>query len=301
MNPFRFSGKTFRSAGEDVSAAGEQPDTAQTRAATYELAFADREFLLREELRPVRLQLELLKPDLVMNEHEIGSTIVVFGGARIHEEAHALAEEQLAEQALAEHPENPELVQSLAKARCAVEMSHYYEEARKFGNLITKEQQLDAGCHLHIVTGGGPGIMEAANRGASEAGGESIGLNIVLPFEQCPNAYITPELCFQFHYFAIRKMHFLMRAKALLACPGGFGTLDELFETLTLIQTGKVKKLPIMLMGEKFWRKLINFDQLVELGLISAADLDLFVFVETAEEALDHIKQFYLAEGSVCI
>jgi len=143
--------------------------------------------------------------------------------------------------------------------------------------------------------------MEAANPGAGEAGGESIELNIVLPFEQCPNAYITPDLCFQFHYFAIRKMHFLMRAKALLACPGGFGTLDELFEALTLIKTGKVKKLPIMLMGEKFWRELINFDQLVELGLISESDLDLFVFVEMAEQALDHIKQLDSAEGNVCI
>jgi uncharacterized protein (TIGR00730 family) len=301
MNRFRFPGKIFRSAGEDASAAKIQPDTAQAQSSTYELAFADREFLLREELRPVRLQLELLKPDLVMNEHEIGSTIVVFGGARVHEKEQAVAEEQQAEKALAEHPEDPAREQSLAKARRAVEMSNYYEEARKFGNLITREQQLDAGCHLHIVTGGGPGIMEAANRGASEAGGESIGLNIVLPFEQCPNAYITPELCFQFHYFAIRKMHFLMRAKALLACPGGFGTLDELFEALTLIQTGKVKKLPIMLMGEKFWKGLINFEQLVELGLISESDLDLFVFVETAEQALDHIKQFYLAEGEVCI
>jgi len=301
MNPFRFPGKLFRSAGEDVSASHVQPDTPQTLAPTYELAFADREFLLREELRPVRLQLELLKPDLIMNEHEIGSTIVVFGGARIFERERALAEEQKAEAALALSPQDSELSKALEKAKRAVEMSHYYEEARKFGNLITREQQLDAGCHLHIVTGGGPGIMEAANRGASEAGGESIGLNIVLPFEQCPNPYITPALCFQFHYFAIRKMHFLMRARALLACPGGFGTLDELFETLTLVQTGKVKPMPILLMGEKYWRDLINFDQMVDYGLISAADAALVTFVETAEQALEQIKLFYLAEGEICI
>lgn len=301
MNPFRFPGKLFRSAGEDVSASNVQPDTPQTLAPTYELAFADKEFLLREELRPVRLQLELLKPDLVMNEHQVGSTIVVWGGARVHERERALAEEQQAEAALARSPQDPKLQKALKKAKRGVEMSYYYEEARKFGNLITREQQLDAGCHLHIVTGGGPGIMEAANRGASEAGGESIGLNIVLPFEQCPNAYITPELCFQFHYFAIRKMHFLMRAKALLACPGGFGTLDELFETLTLMQTGKVKRFPVLLMGEKFWRDLINFDQLVDYGLIAESDLELFVFVENAEQALEHIKLFYLAEGEVCI
>ncbi|MEQ9023439.1 MAG: TIGR00730 family Rossman fold protein [Pseudomonadales bacterium] len=301
MNPFRIPGKIFRSAGEEASACDVKPDTAQTLSPTYELAFADKEFLLREELRPVRLQLELLKPDLVMNEHEIGSTIVVFGGARVHEREKALAQEQQAEAAFAQSPQDRELEKALQRARRAVEMSHYYEEARKFGNMITREQQMDAGCHLHIVTGGGPGIMEAANRGASEAGGESIGLNIMLPFEQCPNAYITPELCFQFHYFAIRKMHFLMRARALLACPGGFGTLDELFETLTLVQTGKIKRLPILLMGEKFWRELINFDQLVDYGLISVSDMRLFTFVENAEQALEQIKLFYEAEGEVCI
>ncbi len=301
MKPFSFPGKIFRSASEDLSVTDAQNDTPQTRSSTYELAFADREFLLKEELRPIRLQLELLKPDLVMNEHGIGSTIVVFGGARVHDSERARADEQQAEAALAQSPQDPELIKGLEKAKRAVEMSLYYEEARKFGRLITQEQQLEAGCHLHIVTGGGPGIMEAANRGASEADGESIGLNIVLPFEQYPNEYITPDLCFQFHYFAIRKMHFLMRAKALLACPGGFGTLDELFETLTLVQTGKVQRLPILLMGEKFWRELINFDQLVEYGLISSSDLELFTFVETAEQALDCIKQFYQADGEVCI
>ncbi len=301
MKPFSFPGKIFRSASEDLSVTDAQNDTPQTRSSTYELAFADREFLLKEELRPIRLQLELLKPDLVMNEHGIGSTIVVFGGARVHDSERARADEQQAEAALAQSPQNPELIKGLEKAKRAVEMSLFYEEARKFGRLITQEQQLEAGCHLHIVTGGGPGIMEAANRGASEADGESIGLNIVLPFEQYPNEYITPDLCFQFHYFAIRKMHFLMRAKALLACPGGFGTLDELFETLTLVQTGKVQRLPILLMSEKFWRELINFDQLVEYGLISSSDLELFTFVETAEQALDCIKQFYQADGEVCI
>jgi hypothetical protein len=301
MKPFSFPGKIFRSASEDLSVTDAQNDTPQTRSSTYELAFADREFLLKEELRPIRLQLELLKPDLVMNEHGIGSTIVVFGGARVHDSERARANEQQAEVALAQSPQDPELIKGLEKAKRAVEMSLYYEEARKFGRLITQEQQLEAGCHLHIVTGGGPGIMEAANRGASEADGESIGLNIVLPFEQYPNEYITPDLCFQFHYFAIRKMHFLMRAKALLACPGGFGTLDELFETLTLVQTGKVQRLPILLMSEKFWRELINFDQLVEYGLISSSDLELFTFVETAEQALDCIKQFYQADGEVCI
>jgi uncharacterized protein (TIGR00730 family) len=242
----------------------------------YRLAFTDQAFLLREELRPVRMQLELLKPELVQQEMGIESTIVIFGSARIKSPAEAgaaLALAQTADDAAAERV-----------ARSQVEMSHYYVEAQRFAALVT-ERTAALATPVYVVTGGGPGIMEAGNRGAYEVGGRSIGLNIVLPHEQEPNAYITPELCFQFHYFALRKMHFLMRSIALVCFPGGFGTLDELFETMTLIQTGKCRQRPILLFGRDFWTRLINFDHLVETGMISPGDVNLFRFVETAEEA----------------
>jgi uncharacterized protein (TIGR00730 family) len=243
---------------------------------SYKLAFADERFLLREDLRPVRMQLELLKPELILQEERIVATIVIFGSARLV--PMDVAEERLAK--LAPGPDKAAVV----RARMALHMSRYYEEARQLSLLITRaSKQLDE--KIVVVTGGGPGIMEAGNRGASEAGGPSIGLNIVLPHEQEPNAYITPRLCFQFHYFALRKMHFLMRSAGLVCFPGGFGTLDEMFEVLTLTQTGKVRKRPIVLVGREFWTKLINFEWLVETGMIAAEDLKLFHLVETAEEA----------------
>jgi uncharacterized protein (TIGR00730 family) len=243
---------------------------------SYRLAFVDEKFLLREDLRPVRMQLELLKPELILQEERIAATIVMFGSAR-------LLPEDVARESLAQ-AESGRDAAMLARARMALAMSRYYEEARKLSQLITQASKaLDE--KIVVVTGGGPGIMEAGNRGAHEAGGPSIGLNIVLPHEQEPNPYITPRLCFQFHYFALRKMHFLMRSAGLVCFPGGFGTLDEMFEVLTLTQTKKVRGRPIVLVGREFWTKLINFDWLVETGMIAAADLKLFHIVETAGEA----------------
>ncbi len=245
----------LRSSKQDVRDAKRIPDTPQTRAPTYRLAFADPDFLTREELRPVRLQLELLKPEMALDREGITSTIVLFGGARIREGG-------------------------------ASPLSHYYDEARRFAHQITARSMVSGGLSDVIVTGGGPGVMEAGNRGAADAGGRSIGLNIVLPHEQAPNAYVTPDLCFNFHYFAIRKMHFLMRAKAVCVFPGGFGTMDEMFESLTLIQTGRMKSIPFLLFGRAFWDRIINWQALAEAGVISADDLHLFRFVETAEEAI---------------
>jgi uncharacterized protein (TIGR00730 family) len=254
----------LRRAQADRTATREVPDTPQTRAPAYRLAFADEDFLCREELRPVRLQLELLKPEMHLDALGINSTIVLFGGARIPEPAQ----------------------KDTARTETLGELSRFYEEARRFSQLLTEKSLATGGRENVVVTGGGPGVMEAGNRGAADAGGRSIGLNIVLPHEQAPNAYVTPELCFNFHYFAIRKMHFLMRAKAICVFPGGFGTLDELFETLTLIQTGRMQPVPVLLFGRAFWEGIINWQTLAEAGTISEDDLDLFRFVETAEEAL---------------
>ncbi len=250
----------------------------------YRLAFTDTDFLLREELRPVRMQLELLKPEMVQQELGIESTIVIFGSARVVPSERAL---QWLEDARATGDDT-----AIRRAENHVAMSRYYDEARRFAALVT-ERSTDLDTPVYVVTGGGPGIMEAGNRGAHDVGGKSIGLNIVLPHEQAPNDYITPELCFQFHYFALRKMHFLMRSIALVCFPGGFGTLDELFETITLVQTGKSRRLPILLFGRSFWQRLIDFPYLVETGMIGAADLDLFRFVETAEEAWEALSTYY--------
>ena len=252
------------SAGTDRSTADHVPDTPQTRAPAYRLAFADEDFLCRDELRPVRLQLELLKPQLALDEEQIEGTIVMFGGARIPAPAN----------------------KDSARTETLAELSKFYDEARTFARLMTERSD---GRNDVIVTGGGPGVMEAGNRGAQDAGGKSIGLNIVLPHEQAPNEYVTPELCFNFHYFAIRKMHFLMRAKAICVFPGGFGTLDEMFESLTLIQTGRMECVPFLLFGKAFWEKIINWDALQEAGTISPDDLELFRFVESAEEAIEVI------------
>ena len=285
--------KVFPTAEEDVSASKLAPDTAQTRSPSYNLAYTDDEFLLRDELRPVRLQLELLKPDLLQEEHGIHSTVVVFGSSRIPDAATAAQRLEDAERQANENPDDPAAARRVKVAQRVLANSHYYDKARKLANLITDNSNNDGDCNLVLITGGGPGIMEAANRGACDAGGKSIGLNIVLPFEQQPNPYITPELCFQFHYFAIRKMHFLKRAKALVACPGGFGTLDELFETLTLIQTGKINPVPVLLLGSDYWRRLIDFQMMVDEGVLDEDDLQLIQFVDTAEQAWDVIKKHY--------
>ncbi|MCG7572484.1 LOG family protein [Phaeobacter sp. CNT1-3] len=258
----------LRDAHTDIETSHEVPDTPQTRAPSYKLAFNDNDFLCREDLRPVRLQLELLKPELLMDEYGVEGTVVLFGGARIP---------------------RPE-AKDQARTQTLADLSKYYDEAREFARLMTlKDRETDR--HDYVVcTGGGPGVMEAGNLGARDAGGESIGLNIVLPHEQAPNEYVSPDLCFNFHYFAIRKMHFLMRAKAITVFPGGFGTLDELFEALTLIQTGRMARVPFLLFGESFWRSIINWEALSEAGTISAEDLDLFRFVETAAEAVEAIE-----------
>ena len=275
--------RNFPSAEEEAHAA-KPPSRYSGPGSAFRLAFTDTEFLLRDELRPVRMQLELLKPELVQREQGVESTIVIFGSARIPSgemAAAQLVQAQAAGDALA-----------IRRAESAQAMSHYYDEARNFGALVT-ERSRALETPIFVVTGGGPGIMEAGNRGAFDVAGKSIGMNIVLPHEQAPNPYITPELCFQFHYFALRKMHFLMRSIALVCFPGGFGTLDELFETLTLVQTGKSRARPILLFGRAFWEKLINFQHLVDTGMISPGDLGLFHFVETAEEAWAWLAAHY--------
>ena len=278
----KLKSRLFISALDAAKSAQLHVESPQCLSSSYKLAYQDDEFILRDELRPVRLQLELLKPELILQENHIESTVVIFGSARILDPETAQAQLVSAETEYRKNKTDGTRRRKLDNARRALANSQYYDEARKLGGLISDNTGKDK---MVVITGGGPGIMEAANRGAHEAGIPSIGMNIVLPFEQAPNPYITPELCFQFHYFAIRKMHLLMRARALVVFPGGFGTLDELFETLTLIQTQKVTSIPILLFGEKFWQRVINFDALLEEGTISSEDLDLFQYVETAEEA----------------
>ncbi|MEQ6202995.1 TIGR00730 family Rossman fold protein [Sulfitobacter sp. HNIBRBA2951] len=260
----------LRHADKDMEAVDGVPVTPQTQAPAYQLAFTDSDFMCREELRPVRLQLELLKPEMMLDEYGVRSTIVLFGGARIPEPSK----------------------KDTARTKTLADLSRFYDETREFARLMTLKSMEGGGKENVIVTGGGPGVMEAGNRGAVDAGGVSIGLNIVLPFEQAPNEYVTPDLCFNFHYFAIRKMHFLMRAKAICVFPGGFGTMDELFEALTLIQTGRMQRVPFLLFGRDFWQSIINWDALADAGTISAEDLDLFRFVETAQEAMDLIENW---------
>ncbi|MCB5227960.1 TIGR00730 family Rossman fold protein [Alishewanella sp. 16-MA] len=260
---------------------------------SFKLAFADNGFLMQDELRHVRLQLEYLKPQMVLEQHGINATIVVFGSARFL--SPSVAASQLAEvqQRYAGQEHTAEAVSALQQAQRDVRNSQYYAASQAFARIVTTHNGKHPATGLMIISGGGPGVMEAANRGAMDANGKSIGLNIVLPKEQHPNPYITPELCFQFHYFAIRKMHFLQRAQALVAFPGGFGTLDELFETLTLIQTRKAKRVPVILYDKAFWQRLINFDMLAEEGLISPEDLELIQFVDTPEQAWEIIYHFY--------
>ena len=276
--------RRFYPAEQEAGFVEAQPhETPQTQHPAYKLAFRDTEFLLRDELRPVRFQLELLKPEMLLEEAHVGSTLVMYGSARIPSPEEAERAMQTATT-----PEKKAVVERLvAKAK-------YYEEARKLARMASEAAVVEDGMRQFVVcSGGGPSIMEAANRGAAEVGAESLGLNIVLPHEQAPNRYVTPRLSFQFHYFALRKMHFLLRAKAVAVFPGGFGTFDEFFELLTLVQTGKMKPIPILLYGKDFWNRVVNFEALAEEGTISPEDLDLFRFCETAEEGWERISGFY--------
>lgn len=276
----------FPSAAEDI----EHSRKTRLDSPSYRLAYADEEFLLRDDMRAVRLQLEWLKPDIIQEEHDIQSTVVIFGGARFHEPATGRDRLQRAEAALRDNVTSAEHHREKHIAENVLNNCNYYDQARLLSQRITRHSLSCGGREYVVVTGGGPGVMEAANRGAVDAGGKSIGLNIVLPYEQKPNPYITPELCFQFHYFAVRKMHFLKRARGLAAFPGGFGTLDELFETLTLIQTKKIRPLPVVLVGKEYWSRVIDFEFLVEQGAVEAKDLDLFEVVDSADEAYQYLS-----------
>jgi uncharacterized protein (TIGR00730 family) len=257
----------------------------------------DINILRRDELRPTRLQLDYLKPELILQDHGVVSTIVVFGGTRIVEPTAAQRRLERARTRAAANPSDDALRHQVQVAERVLAKSKYYEVARELGRLVGRSGSGPLDCRLVIVTGGGPGIMEAANRGADDVGAKSVGLNITLPGEQFPNPYITPELCFLFHYFALRKMHFLMRAKALVAFPGGYGTLDELFETLCLVQTRKVDPLPIVLVGKEYWRKAFDAQYLAAEGVIDEEDVDLFTFAESADEIWNTILEWYRQSG----
>ena len=259
----------------------------------YRLAHEDMEFMDQADLRPFRMQLELLKPEQGLRKQGIGSTVVVFGSARVASLEDAQARLADCDAQVTDEQSGLRLAAERAVANRRLAQARYYEEARRFSEIISRRFQQEGRRDFVVVTGGGPGIMEAANRGAFEVGARSIGLNITLPHEQAPNPFITPELAFRFHYFALRKMHFLMRAKALVAFPGGYGTLDELFEVLTLVQTAKMPRLPIVLVGKAFWDRLIDFDYLVEQGFIDACDVDLFTRVDSAEQIVEVIQAFY--------
>ena len=280
----KLSRRRFYKAEQEADFVEHHPThTPQTQSPSYKLAFRDTEFLLREKLRPVRFQLELLKTEMLLDEAGIGSTLVCYGSARIPS-----PDQVAARLAAATTPEETAIAERLAAN------AHYYDEARKLARIASKCALVEKGMRQFVIcSGGGPSIMEAANRGAAEVGAETIGLNIVLEHEQAPNPYVTPRLAFQFHYFALRKMHFLLRARAVAVFPGGFGTFDEFFELLTLIQTGKMKPIPILLFGGAFWNRVINFEALVEEGVINRRDLALFTPVESAEAAWAHVVKFY--------
>ncbi|MCE5233404.1 MAG: TIGR00730 family Rossman fold protein [Mizugakiibacter sp.] len=263
------------------------------QGSAYRLAQEDAEFLADDDLRAVRLQLELLKPEHALRQHNIRSTVVVFGSARLAPPEHARARLAAVEARARMQPDDPELAHELDVARRRLAQSRYYDEAQLFARIVSRRFQSEGRRDFVVVTGGGPGIMEAANRGAYEMGARSIGFNITLPREQQPKPFITPELAFRFHYFALRKMHFLQRAKALVAFPGGYGALDELFEALTLVQTRKMARIPIVLVGGAFWRRAVDFDFLVDEGVIGAADAKLFAIVESAGEAVTALQDFY--------
>jgi len=262
-------------------------------SSSYRMVEEDSEFLLRGELRPVRVQLELLKPEIFLEEQNIKSTIVVFGGTQVVDKHKAGQRLQRAKDAAAAFPGNLSLAREVEVAQRIVAKSHYYDSAREFAHIVASAPQAAEVGEYCIVTGGGPGIMEAANRGAYEAGAKSIGLNITLPSEQRPNPYISPGLCFQFHYFALRKMHFLLRAKALVIFPGGFGTLDELLDAVTLRQTSRMQEIPIILFGREYWDRVINIQFLADEGTISDKDLELIQYTESPIEAWELIESFH--------
>ncbi len=259
----------------------------------FEIAEEDKNFIYSDEARGVRLQLDYLKAEVKMKKQGIDHTIVVFGSARIVEFDVAMERMKKIENKLEASPHSETLLASLKQAESMVRKSIYYDEARKFGQLVGKSGKTPQDCHVTLMTGGGPGIMEAANRGALDVGAKSIGLNIELPHEQFPNPYITPELCFQFRYFGIRKLHFMQRAKALVIFPGGFGTMDELFEILTLIQTLKSPPIPIIMVGKEYWNHVINLEFLKEEDVIAPEDLDMVSYVDSAEEAWKAIIQWH--------
>jgi uncharacterized protein (TIGR00730 family) len=263
---------------------------------SYRQADQDVEFLGRDDMRGVRLQIDYLKAETLLQKNAIRATIVVFGGTRLLEPAAARRRVETLRAAVAGDPSNVDLTCKLKIAERVLAKSHYYDVAREFGRLVGEHSRND---DLVVMTGGGPGIMEAANRGAYDVGAKSVGLNIHLPLEQYPNPYITPELCFRFHYFALRKLHFLLRAKALVAFPGGYGTFDELFETLTLVQTRTISPVPVVLVGESYWRQAFNADFLVEEGLIAAEDRELFWYAETAREIWDSIREWHRVNASL--
>ena len=281
--------KFYRAEQEAGFVEASPTDTPQTRHPAYRLAFRDTDFLLRDELRPVRFQLELLKPSMLLDEARVGSTLVMYGSARIPPPESV---EAALEGAKKLPVEDRMVVERLA------EKAKYYAEAYRLARLVSEKSIIENGKRQFVIcSGGGPSIMEAANRGASDAGAESIGLNIVLPHEQAPNPYVTPYLSFQFHYFALRKMHFLIRARAVAVFPGGFGTFDEMFELLTLIQTGKMKPIPVLLFGKEFWTRVIDFGALAREGVISPSDLELITWCETAEDAWNCLRDFYKIGG----
>jgi len=281
----------FRPAKQEVREVHEEAHSPQTESAAYRLAFQDDEFLLRQDLRPVRFQLELLKPELLLDEAKIASTFVFYGSARIPSPEEAQARIDAA---------SDDRTRAVAQRLAA--KSHYYEVARELARIAAQYPVNADGCRNFVVcSGGGPSIMEAANRGAADMGAKTIGMNILLPHEQAPNRYVTPELSFRFHYFALRKMHFTLRARALAVFPGGFGTFDELFELLTLIQTGKMKRIPILLYGRDFWNKVVDFEALADEGVIAHRDLELISWVETADQGWAVVENFYasdMANGS---
>ncbi len=268
------------------------------KSPSYVRADKDLDFLQRDELRSGRLTLEFLKPDILLSEAKVKSTVVVFGGTRIVEASQARLQIEELKREIRKKPSSRSLQDRLRVAKNVLRKSKFYDEAREFGKLVSQKCQLSNSCEFVVITGGGPGIMEAANRGAFDMGAKSVGLNITLPFEQYPNPYISPGLCFQFRYFALRKMHFLKRAKAMVAFPGGFGTFDELFETLTLIQTRTIEPIPVVLVGKRFWKNAFNADFLAEEGVIDEEDLDLFRYAETASEAWNHIVRWYRVHGN---
>lgn len=271
--------------------------TPQSKSPSYVLAYEDEDFLRRPELRPVRMQLELLKPEMILAEENVDSTIVVFGSTQIEEPAEARLRLAAAEEALAQDPQDPLRRRTVERAQRLLDKSRFYDAAREFARITSSACQIDGHCDYVVVTGGGPGIMEAANRGAHDIGAKSVGLNITLPHEQKPNAYITPGLCFQFHYFALRKMHFLLRARALVIFPGGFGTLDELFEVLTLRQTNRMQEIPVILYCREYWQQAINFQFLADEGVIADEHLKLIQFAESPQEAWDLIARFHSHTG----